>query len=462
MHEKKIGPKSPRKPSVKMNKKKSGRKTYLITALLLISAILCLFLAKSLGWIGSPPAVGVFVSEAKNATIVELVSASGRIQPVEEVGISAEVSGEIRALYVAEGDSVSSGDLLLKIRPDKLLSVVARSKAALNTQKAQLAQSKARKAQAEARYIQSETKHKRSRSLYEEKVLSEQEFEAALTDFRVAKAELEAATQSVEAAKYTVRSAEASLDEAQKNLGLTGIYSPTQGVITKLAVEKGETVLGTQQMQGTKILTIANLNRMEVRVNVSENDIIRIEVGDTARVEVDSYAYMDEHFKGVVTAIAHSANAANSPDAVTEFMVKIRILNNSYQHLISPKKTAPFRPGMTAGVDIITNQKSGILTVPTSAVTTREKKKKEEKKQAGKKQQSSAREKIEEVVFVYAQGKAEMRKVVTGISDFERIEILSGITAGEKVVKGPFLQVSKKLKAGQRIKIMDEKTKKKP
>ncbi len=440
-------------------KKKSNKRLYLILAGVLVAVIVLAAIGRSQGWIGKPPTKRVQLAEAEKATIVEQVSASGRVQPVEEVSISAEVSGEIKELYVEEGDSVHIDTPLLKVRPDNLLAIVERAQATLNTQKANLAQSKARLSQSKAQFMQAELNYKRNKELYEQEVISAQEFETAEANFETAKADMAASEQSVEAAKFTVLSAEASLDEARKNLGLTNVYSPMEGIITYLAVEKGETVLGTQQMQGTEILRIANLNEMEVRVNVNENDIIRVSVGDTAIIDVDSYSYMNERFKGVVTSIANSANATASTDAVTEFEVKIRILNDSYKHLATPENPSPFRPGMTASVDIITEQKSDILTVPLAAVTTR---KKENKKEGEQRATSTTPEEddLKEVVFMYEDGKVKMVEVTTGISDFENIEILSGVEEGQTIVKGPFLMVSKTLKDGDLVENMEREKKK--
>jgi len=265
-----------------------------------------------------------------------------------------------------------------------------------------------------------------------------------------------------------VISAEASVREARENLRLTTINAPVSGTVSKLNIEKGERVVGTSQMQGTEMLRIADLREMEVRVDVNENDIIRISLGDTAIIDVDSYSYMNKKFKGIVTAIANSAKDKTSADAVTEFEVKIKILNSSYQDLLKEKKGAsPFRPGMTASVEIITNRKSGIVAVPLSAVTTRNpdekdgvagrRSKKEEKPAEDGKETKPEAKKDKEVVFVNVDGKAVMRLVKTGISDYENIEILEGVKEGEEVVAGPFIVVSKRIKDGELIKAAEEK-----
>ncbi len=431
-------------------RKKSSNKTFLFIGIAVIALFGAGALARSQGWVGKPPTKKVQFGTAQKNTIIEIVSASGKVQPVDVVSISAEVSGEIKELYIKEGDSVQVRTPLLKIRPDNLQAIVERLEATLNTQRANLAQARARAAQSKARFIQSEMSFKRNQQLFEQKVISTQEFEVAQADFESAKADLEASEQGVEAAKFTVLSAEASLDEARKNLGLTNVYAPIAGIVTKLSVEKGETVLGTQQMQGTEILRIANLNDMEVRVNVNENDIIRIDLGDTAVIDVDSYSYRKEQFKGIVTAIANSANTTASTDVVTEFEVKILILNESYKHLISKDNPSPFRPGMTASVDIITERKENILTVPLAAVTTRS-----DQATDGKAPSSTSGGDLKEVVFLRDGNKVKLVEVTTGISDFENIEVLSGLSEGQEVVRGPFLMISKTLKDGDLVESLE-------
>jgi HlyD family secretion protein len=241
------------------------------------------------------------------------------------------------------------------------------------------------------------------------------------------------------------------VDEAQENLSLTSVFAPMNGIVSKLSVEKGERVVGTSQMAGTEMLRIADLNRMEVRVDVNENDIIRVSQGDTATIDVDAYSHTGREFKGMVTQIANTANDKTSPDAVTEFEVRIRILNESYQDLIEETARSPFRPGMTASVEIMTNKKDNRLTVPLAAVTTREPGQEEEEGEKSA-QNANSRKEMMEVVFVNEDGVAKMTKVKTGISDFDNIEILDGVDEGKEVVSGPFLTVSKRLKDGDNIK----------
>ena len=456
-----------------MAKKKSNRTLYIVggIAVVIIAGVL---IAKAKGWIGGEKPTEVIVAKAQKLEIVEKVSASGKIQPEVEVKITPDVPGEIRELWVKEGDSVSKGQLLIKIRPDNYQSVVDRTTAGLNTERANVAQSAARVAQAEAQYNRARSDYERTQKLYNQKIVSEAELETALSAFRVAKSDMESAKQSVEAARFRVKSAEASVKEANENLSLTSIFAPMSGTVSKLVVEKGERVVGTSQMAGTEMLRIANLNSMEVSVDVNENDIIRVKVGDTAIVDVDSYSYTNQKFKGLVTSIANSAkDVAVNSDAVTEFEVKIRILNESYSNLVSVKSgSSPFRPGMTASVEILTQRKSGVLAVPLSAVTTRssnpeeEGKEKKEDEEEGKKENTDdkkARKKddLKEVVFVLRDGKVKMVEVKTGISDFDNIEILSGLQEGDMVVTGPFLSVSKKLKDGDAAQIKEEDDKKK-
>lgn len=431
-------------------KKSNNRIIYILSGVVGVLIVIAL-IGKSQGWIGKKKAVAVEIGKVKRTTIVEKVSASGAVQPVVEVKISPEVPGEIIELTIEEGDSVSKGDFLLKIRPDNFESAVQRAEAILNQQKANLADSRAREARAKAGYTRSKLEFERQKKLYEQKVISDADFELAEANATIAEQDFKSAQQNVEAASYSVQSSSASVKEARENLRLTRITAPMNGIVSKLDVELGETVVGTSQMQGTEMLRIADLSNMEVRVDVNENDIIRVSLGDTAIIDVDSYSYMDKQFKGIVTQIANSANTKVSADAVTEFEVRIKILNSSYQDLIKEKGMKyPFRPGMTASVDIITERKKDVLSVPLAAVTTRKVKDDDEEENKYKRdeenEESISDQEIEEVVFVIKEMKAIKTKVKTGISDFDNIEILSGLSEGDEIVKGPFLAVSKRLK----------------
>ena len=449
-----------------MASKNSNRKFYILGAILIV-LLLGAFVAKKKGWIGKKSGTEVTVAKAKIADIIEKVSASGKIQPEVEVKISPDVPGEITNLYVEEGDSVVRGKLLLKIRADNYVSVVQMQQAQVNTQRANLAQAKAQLSQTNANSAQTALTYKRNVDLFKQKVISQADFEASKAAYDVSRQEIEAARQRVRAAEFNLQSALASLEESRKNLNKTTIYAPVSGTISKLSVEEGERVVGTSQMAGTELLRIANLNSMEVRVNVNENDIIRVNVGDSAIVEVDSYSGEDEKFRGVVTQIANTAKDAVTLEAVTEFEVRIRLINDSFKHLSGTRRNAtPFRPGMTASVDIITEQKNNVLTVPLSSVTTRvaggEKKganiRNTSNNNAAEPEQPRKDEPIDEIVFVHRNGKAQAVKVKTGISDFDNIQIISGLKEGDEVISGPFRAVSKGLEDGKEVIVKDEAT----
>ncbi|MBC5773404.1 efflux RND transporter periplasmic adaptor subunit [Pontibacter sp. KCTC 32443] len=444
---------------------KRSKRLIPILITVLVIAIVLIVVAKKAGWIGKEEGVEVVLSDAKKTEIVEKVSASGKIQPETEVKISPDVSGEIIELNVEEGDSVVKGQLLLRIRPDNYQSFVDAQQATVNSSRAQLSQARARLAQAQANQVQVAQAYERNKKLFDQKVISDAEFEQSRAAYNSGKQEIESLKQSIRAAEFGVQNAQASLKEARENLSKTTIYAPVSGTVSKLNVERGERVVGTSQMAGTEIMRIANLNNMEVRVNVNENDIIRVALGDSVIVEVDSYTTRDEKFKGIVTAIANTAKDATTLEAVTEFEVRIRLLNESYRHL-SSKSARPFRPGMTASVDIITERKSNTLSVPLSAVTTRaEEEKKNKVNEAGPAQQNDeeaekrAAVKVDEIVFVYdaATNTVKAQKVKTGISDFDNIEIISGVKPGQKVVSGPFRAVSKTLKDKSKVIVKDPK-----
>ncbi|MEO9805951.1 MAG: efflux RND transporter periplasmic adaptor subunit [Reichenbachiella sp.] len=439
-----------------MAKKKDNNK--LIYSLIGGALILIVFLVigKKKGWIGERDKTEVTYGEVKKVDITEKVSASGMIQPIVEVKISPEVSAEIIELNIEEGDSVAIGDVLIKLKPDNLKSALDRTRAALNQQKANLADAEARLASSKASFKRSELEFKRQKQLHGSKAISNADMELADANFKIAEQDLTSAEKNVDAARYVVQSALASVKEANENLMFTTISAPMNGIVSKLDVEKGERVVGTSQMAGTELMRIADLNNMEVRVDVNENDIVRVAVGNEVEIDVDAYSYLDKKFKGRVTAIANTANAKASPDAVTEFEVKIRILNSSYQDLIASNKV-PFRPGMTASVDIITNTKRDVLSVPLGAVTTRVPKSDEE--EDDDKTKRNRDEDLKEVVFVDKDGVAELRIVKTGISDFDNIEIVEGVNESDKVITGPYLAVSKNLEEGDHVKEQEEKEK---
>lgn len=451
----------------------NSKRTYLFIGAAVVLIFGGLFLAKKMEWIGKVEPTEVEFAKASRSTIIEKVSASGKIQPEVEVKLSPDVSGEIVSLNVAEGDSVVAGQELLKIRPDNYVSLLARAEAQMNATKANMEQSKAVLAQSEARLSKAKIDYDRNAKLHKDKVISDADFDQFVSAYTVAKQDLEAAKANVNAANYNVKSSQATLKEAKTNLTKTTIYAPQSGIISKLNVELGERVVGTSQMAGTEMLRIANLNKMEVRVNVNENDITRVSIGDTVLIDVDAFSSSERKFKGVVYEIASSANSSGtasavSNDAVTEFEVKIRVLRSSYADLIKGKLSYPLKPGMTASVEILTNRKDNTLTAPLSSVTTREigAVAEGEKKEEDGTNSTNANDALEakkrkentkEVVFVMEKGKAKMIQVKTGISDFENIEIVSGLKDGQEIISGPYATVAKKLKEGDLVKKKDPK-----
>ena len=452
----------------------NSKRTWMIIGGAVVLIFGGLFLAKKMEWIGKVEPTEVEFAKVSRSTIIEKVSASGKIQPEVEVKLSPDVSGEIVSLNVAEGDSVVAGQELLKIRPDNYVSLLARAEAQMNATKANMEQSKAVLAQSEARLSKAKIDYDRNAKLHKDKVISDADFDQFVSAYTVAKQDLEAAKANVNAANYNVKSSQATLKEAKTNLTKTTIYAPQSGIISKLNVELGERVVGTSQMAGTEMLRIANLNKMEVRVNVNENDITRVSIGDTVLIDGDAFSSSERKFKGVVYEIASSANSSGtasavSNDAVTEFEVKIRVLRSSYADLIKGKLSYPLKPGMTASVEILTNRKENIATVPLSAVTTREigaeVKEGEKKEEDGTNATNSndaleakkRKENTKEVVFVMEKGKAKMIQVKTGISDFENIEIVSGLKDGQEIIAGPYATVAKKLKEGDLVKKKDPK-----
>ncbi|MEL6538518.1 MAG: efflux RND transporter periplasmic adaptor subunit, partial [Bacteroidota bacterium] len=312
-----------------MAKKKSGNRTIWILLIAIVVVLVVAVGLKNAGVIGKPELIQVEFTEANAVTIIETVTASGTVQPEVEISISPEVSGEIIELTVEEGDSVSEGDLLVRINPEIFVQRVKQAEALLNQAKANAASSKASLARTQANFERQKLDYDRQEKLHAEKVISDADWETAQANFKVAEQDLNAAEQNAKAADFNVENAQASLSDARENLNRTSIYAPASGTVSKLNVEQGERVVGTSQMAGTEMLRIANLMAMEVRVNVNENDIIRVHLGDTTIVDVDAYLPMDKQFKGIVTAIANTANDRVSADAVTEFEVKIRVLNSS-------------------------------------------------------------------------------------------------------------------------------------
>jgi HlyD family secretion protein len=410
-----------------MKNKKILKILVLVVILLIIFAII----GKKAGWFGKAATVKVAVENAEKRTIVETITANGKIQPEKEVKITPDVSGEIVELTVKEGDRVEKGQLLLRIKPDVYISQRDRSIAAISSARARLAQ-------AEAQFLQAELSFKRTKQLYDEQTISKSEYEQAEASYTVAKAE-------VEAAKFSVVSTEASLKEANEQLVKTSIYAPMTGTISMLLVELGERVAGTGMMAGTELLRVADLSRMEAQVEVNENDIPRVKMGDTASIAVD--AYVDFKFKGIVTEIASSAKTSGvSADQVTNFDVKILVLPESYKDLTDKGSEHPLRPGMSATVEIQTETKSGIIAVPIQSVTTRA--------DTTKYVQTVSDEDIRTLVFITDGERALAKDVKTGIQDNSYIEVLSGVSEGDRVISAPFSAISKKLSDSSLVEIV--------
>ncbi len=409
---------------------------------------------------GSKP-LEVYAEAASTRNIIEVVSATGKVQPETELKITSDVSGEITELLVKEGQEVKKGDLLCRIRPDTYVSAKERMNATVNTTRENLKSQQAQLLQAKASLANAESQYNRNKKLFDQKTISQQEFEAAQAQYEGAKANVTALQAAVKAGEYNIESTEASLREAETTLEKTYIYSPVDATVSKLSVEKGERVVGVTGLSGTEIMRLANLNEMEVSVEVNENDIIKVHQGDSALIEVD--AYMDKKFKGIVTEIANSSNAVGTTiDQVTNFTVKVRILRESYQDLVNERNLIPFRPGMSASVDIQTRRVNKVTTVPIQAVTVRNKdsvKTKEDNDEFETKVVDEKAEKVKEpeekakeLVFVYKDGQAMQVVVTTGIQDNEFIEVKTGLKPGDLVITAPYSAVSKTLRDKSKVK----------
>jgi HlyD family secretion protein len=416
--------------------------------------------------------IKVTTEKVTKKTIIQTVSANGKIQPEKDIKISPYISGEVVELYVKEGDEVKSGDLLAKIDPEIYISVYDQSVASLNSQQANTANARARLSQMKAQFENARLNYDRQEKLLKQNVISQAEFDQSKSAFDVAKAQVDAAEQDIKAGEFMVKSSEAGLKRAREDLTRTAIFSPNNGTVSKLSVEKGERVTGASQFSsGTEIMRIANLNEMEAQVEVNENDIVRVSMNDTALVEVD--AYLNRKFKGMVTEIATSANTTGvSVDQVTNFNVKIHLLKESYTDLLNPKipNYSPFRPGMSATVEIQTKTAKDALTLPIQAVTTRTTKDTLDKMNAKKKQKQSSSDddhefvasskkaaELQECVFLFEKGIAKKVDVKTGIQDNTYIQILSGLKEGREIIVGPYSAVSKLLKDGDKVIKVDKK-----
>jgi len=422
-------------------------KTTKIIIGLAVVVLIFVVAASKMGWFGDKRDFKeVTVKEVTVKDIVETVSATGKIQPEIEVKISSEVSGEILELPFKEGQEVKKGDLLVRVNPDLIQSAVSRSQASYQNVRAGLEQAEANLRQAKADY-------ERNKTLFNKGVISKADWDRSVAAY-------ETAVAGKNSAYYNVQSAAATVNEAKDNLNRTTIYAPMSGTISRLSVELGERVVGTQQMAGTEILRVANLNNMEVEVDVNENDIVKVNIGDSTIVEVD--AYLKKEFKGIVTEIANSAEGTLAADQVTNFKVKVRILEDSYKDLTEgkPETYSPFRPGMTATVDIITNTRKDAISVPISAIViktdTSSTKKAYEKTTSIDTNGIDSEDQKFECVFINENGKSKLRVVKTGIQDDTNIEIISGLTKEDEIITGPYIMVSKDLNPGDLIEVKNK------
>jgi HlyD family secretion protein len=423
--------------------------------------IALLVVAKLTGLIGGKKAEKVTIEKAAERKVIETVTASGKIQPETEVKLSSEVSGEVTELLVKEGDVVKKGQLLCKVRPDVLKSGFDRANASYSSQKASVASSQQMLTQSQGNMVNAEATYKRNVELFNKKVISASEFDAAKAAYLTAKTNLGRAKADLTAAKFMLEQSGATVQEAGANLAKATIFAPVDGVISKLSVELGDRILGTAQMAGTEIMRISNLSSMEVNVDVNENDINRVNVGDSAVIEVDAFA--DKKFKGIVTEIASSSKdvgTTTSVDQVTNFNVKVRIVADSYTNVKGGAKDlpSPFRPGLSATVDIESQSLNG-LAVPIQCVFTEDasKNKKEGETPAtdvnSDKQKSKLTDKtIKQYVYLYTStGTVKRAEVTTGIQNDQYIIVKSGLKARQEVVTGPYSAIQNKLKDGMAV-----------
>jgi HlyD family secretion protein len=436
----------------------------------LVILIVLLIILKKTGVIGKDEGIKVTTEKAARRTIVETVNASGKIYPEVEVKLSPDISGEIVELDVAEGDSVKKGQVLAKIYGDIYLTQRDQAAAIVNQQQAQMADAQASLGALEAQLDQAKKTYDMQKQLYDEKVISRNEFNTADAAYKTALANLNAAKAGVKGSQASVQSAQAALQKADKDISLATLRSPMDGIVSLLSVKKGERVVGSSMMAGTEMMRIADMGKIEVRVDVGENDIPKVRLGDSATIEVD--AYNDRKFTGVVTQIASSNNGAatasdltNTSTDVTNYKVYIRLNPDSYKDLIDTthKKRFPFRPGMSASADIQTKTHVNVLSIPINSVTTREK-----NDSIGNKiganpnaqtdiNNNAAANDLDIVVFVVqADGKVKKQKVKTDIQDINYIEITDGLKEGDEVVTGPYDIVSKTLKDGDKVKVVSK------
>jgi HlyD family secretion protein len=470
-------------------KKRSRKLIWILVGVLALLVIAATIKARQ-----KPKGEEVTMEPVAKHTIFETVSASGKIFPETEIKISSDVSGEIIELYVNEGDSVTIGQILAKIRPDEYESAVERGEASLQSaksqkeiteanvlgSKAQIDQLQSELDRAKAMLVATNATFKRNEQLFAEGVISQADFDASLANLKSGQATVTSAAASLEAARssatsasgnvrvagYGIASASATVKELRTSLQKTIIRAPMSGIISKLSVEKGERVVGTLQMSGTELMRVADMSKMEVQVEVSESDILKLTKGDSTAISVD--AYLGRNFAGIVHEIGNSANNMSSSlggsvslntDQVTNFIVKILVDRASYADLVQRGKPFPFRPGMSASVDIYTDAANQVIAVPIVAVTARdpEKDKKEDKDAPKKEEKSTSRLAFKEIVFVMVNDTVAEREVISGLQDNDFIEIKSGLTEGEVVITGPYSAITRTLKTGTKVHEKKEK-----
>lgn len=435
----------------KAKKKRSPLRWILLVGMLVVVGFLYVVLSRD------DKGVEVDIEDVETRTVVASVSESGTIEPVFEVAIAADVSGEVIEMNGKEGDLVKKGDLLVTIRPDNYKSALEQARAALNGAIANELQAKAARETAHARYLQDSASFQRNDALFQQKVISQVEWETAKLAREVSKSNYRGSIASLEAARFQVASSRASLNQAKNNLDRTAIFATMTGTLTRQNVKQGERVVGTLQMAGTEVLRIADLSEMQVTVQINENDIRFLRIGDTAHIEVD--AFDDRIFKGRVSEIAYSPASGSDPlaaassDQITNYEVKVLIDSASYvknEEIMRgvAAHQSPFRPGMSAQVEIYTDREEDVLAVPIQAVTIR------------KPEGSDEDAEPVEVVFSYAGGKVQMMEVTTGINDDKYISVTSGLKGGERIVVGPYKALSKDLKSGMVVKESKVETKK--
>lgn len=427
-----------------------------------VGLIILLAALKFAGVFGKEEGTKVTAEKVQKRSITEIVNASGKIYPEIEVKVSPDISGEITDLTVQEGDTVKKGQILAHIYADIYNIQANQAASGVAQTQAQVANSQAALKALEAQMEQAQKTYDMQKKLYDEKVISRNEYNTAEAAFKSAKANFEAAKQGIRSGEATVQSAKANLAKANKDLGRTVITAPMDGVVSLLSVKKGEKVAGNSFTLGTEMLRIADMSKIEVRVDVGESDIPKVKVGDSAIVTVD--AYNDRKFKGIVTQIASSNNGASTQNAlantstdVTNYKVYVRLVPESYSDLLG-KRTFPFRPGMSASADIQTQTHANVLSVPINAVTTREKKDSSRNSKKDAVVKNADDDGLDVIVFRLEKDQTVSKVIVkTSIQDINHIEITDGLKEGEEVITGPYEIVSKVLKDKDKVKVVDKK-----